>query len=79
MPIPEAETFFQEFNFDTLLALISCIAGVVALFLGGTAYKNCKNIKDSFNDKKEFEDNSQDHSQRAAGDIINNNGISDAQ
>lgn len=79
MPIPEAKTFFQEFNFDTLLALISCIAGVVALFLGGTAYKNCKNIKDSFNDKKEFEDNSQDHSQRAAGDIINNNGISDAQ
>jgi hypothetical protein len=79
MPILTTGGFFQEFNFDTLLALISCIAGVVALFLGGAAYKNCKIIKDSFNEKKEFEDNSQDHSQRAAGDIINNNGISDTQ
>ena len=80
MPVPEAQTFFQGFNFDTLLALISCIAGVVALFVGGAAYKNCRIIKNSFNDKKEFEDNSQDHSQHAAGDIINNNnGISDTQ
>ena len=34
MPI-EVQNFFQGFNFDTLLALISCIASVVALFLGG--------------------------------------------
>lgn len=79
MPILTANGFFQGFNFDTLLSLISCVTGVVALFLGGTAYNQCKIIKNSFNDKKEFEDNSQDHSQRAAGDIINNNGISDTQ
>lgn len=80
MPILTANGFFQGFNFDTLLALISCVTGVVALFLGGAAYKNCKIIKDSFNEKKEFEDNSQDHSQHAAGDIINNNtGINDTQ
>lgn len=78
MPAQEVQNFFQGFNFDTLLALISCIAGVVALFLGGTAYKNCRIIKNSFNDKKKFEDNSQDHSQRAAGDIINN-GVTDTQ
>ena len=34
--------FFQDFNFDTLLALISCIVGIIALFVGGTAYRNCK-------------------------------------
>ena len=80
MILLSAGGFFQEFNFDTLLALISCITGVVALFLGGAAYKNCRIIKDSFNEKKGFEDNSQDHSQHAAGDIINNNtGISDTQ
>ena len=79
MPTPEVQSFFQGFNFDTLLALISCIAGVAALFVGGAAYNNCRIIKNSFNDKKKFEDNSQDHSQRAAGDIINNNGISDTQ
>ena len=73
MILLSAGGFFQEFNFDTLLALISCIAGVVAIFLGGAAYKNCKFIKDSFNEKKEFDDHSQDHSQHAAGDIINNN------
>lgn len=42
-------SFFKEFSFDTLLALISCIAGIIALFIGGTAYKNCsiKNKNDS--------------------------------
>lgn len=77
--IPEASSFFQGFNFDTLLALISCVTGIVALFIGGAAYSYCRKFKNSFNDKKEFEDQSQDHSQRAAGDIINNNGISDNQ
>lgn len=79
MPMPEVENFFQGFTFDTLLALISCIAGVIALFIGGTAHNRCREIENSFNDKKKFEDNSQDHSQRAAGDIINNNGITEAQ
>lgn len=65
--------FFWGFNFDTLLALISCITGIVALFLGGSAYHNCKEIKNSFNDKKEFGDGGIDNSQKAAGDIINNN------
>ena len=73
------EEFFNGFNFDTVLALISCVASVVALFLGGTAYHNCRIFKKSFNDEKKFEDESQDHSQRAAGDIINNNGITDSQ
>ena len=42
-------SLFKEFNFDTLLALISCIVGIIALFIGGTAYKNCsiKNKNDS--------------------------------
>ena len=68
--------FFQDFNFDTLLALISCITGVVALFIGGTAYKNCKILKNSFNDKKEFKDNSSDHSIKAGGDVTYNGGMS---
>ena len=65
--------FFMGFNFDTLLALISCITGIVALFLGGNAYYNCKKIDKSFNVKKEFEDVGIDNSQNAARDIINNN------
>ena len=72
MPV-EVQTFFQGFNFDTLLALISCIAGIAALFVGGTAYKQSQINKNSFNDKKEFEDQSEDHSQKAGRDIINNN------
>ena len=68
----EAQSFFQGFNFDTLLALISCIAGVIALFVGGAAYKQCQINKDSFNDEKEFKDSSQDHSQKAGRDIVIN-------
>lgn len=79
MPATEVQSFFQGFNFDTLVALISCIASIIALFVGGAAYQHCRNFKKSFNDKKTFEDNSQDNSQRAGGDIINNNGISDNQ
>ena len=71
MPL-EVQAFFQGFNFDTLLAIISCITGIVALFIGGAAYKQCQINKNSFNDKKEFEDQSQDHSQKAGRDIINN-------
>ena len=65
--------FFQGFTLDTLLGGISCILGVIALIIGGKAYKECKIIKAAANDKKEFKDSSSDHSQRAAGDIINNN------
>lgn len=65
--------FFQGFNFDTLLALISCITGIVALFLGGSAYKKCKINKNSFDDNKEYGDNCKDNSQKAGGDIINSN------
>lgn len=67
------DSFFTGFNFDTLLALISCITGVVALCLGGNAYKKCKKISKSFNDKKRFGDGGVDNSQKATGDIINNN------
>ena len=65
--------FFQGFTLDTLLGCISCIIGVVALFIGTKAYKDCKIVKSSLNDHKEFKDNSFDYSQRAAGDIVNNN------
>lgn len=68
----EVQSFFQGFNFDTLLALISCVASIVALFLGGTAYRKCQINKKIFNDRKEFKDDSQDYSQKAGRDIINN-------
>lgn len=67
----QATAFFQQFNFDTLLALISCVAGVIALFLGGSAYHQCKKFKESFNDRKEYKDSSVDNSQKAAGNIYN--------
>ena len=65
--------FFQGFTLDTLLGSISCILGAVALFVGTKAYKECKVVESSLNDHKEFKDSSSDHSQRAAGDIVNNN------
>ena len=68
----EIQSFFYGFNFDTLLALISCIASVVALFLGGAAYKQCQINKKSFNDSKTINDEGQDRSQKAGRDIINN-------
>lgn len=68
----EVQSFFQGFNFDTLLALISCLTGIVALFVGRAAYKQSQINKNSFNDKKEFKDESQDHSQKAGRDIVIN-------
>lgn len=65
--------FFQGFNFDTLLALISCITGIIALFLGGAAYRKCRVNNNSFNDEKMYGDNCTDNSQKASGNIINNN------
>ena len=65
--------FFQGFTLDTLLGSISCILGTIALFVGTKAYKECKVVESSLNDHKEFNDSSSDHSQRAAGDIVNNN------
>ena len=64
--------FFQEFTFDTLIAVISCIAAVVALFLGGKAYKNCKIKNNKFGGKKVIKGESDDHSQTAEN-ITNNN------
>ncbi len=61
--------FFIKLGFDSTLDLINCIVGVIALFLGGTAYKNCKTFKKSFNDEKEFSDNAVDNSIKAGGDI----------
>ena len=60
--------FFQGFNFDTVLAIISCITGVVALFVGGTAYKKCKIINNNVKSKKTFGDDCQDHSITVGGD-----------
>lgn len=62
-----------EFSFDTLLALISCITGIVALFFGGSAYKSVHDLKKSFNDKKKFGDNGVDNSKKAGGDIVEYN------
>ena len=50
-----------------MIALISCIVGVVGLFLGGKAYHKCKK---EFNQKKKFGDNGIDNSQNAGRDII---------
>lgn len=65
-------SFSRGFTLDTLLGCVSCILGFIALFIGTKAYKKCKIIQSSLNDHKEFNDSSSDHSQRAAGDIINN-------
>ncbi len=64
--------FCQEFTFDTLIAVISCIAAVVALFLGGKAYQNCQIKNNKFGGKKVIKDESDDHSQTAEN-ITNNN------
>lgn len=69
--------FFQGFNFDTVLAIISCITGIVALFLGGTAYKNCKVNKNTLKQKKKFEDNSADNSITVGGDYTHNEGVTE--
>ena len=67
--------FFQGFNFDTLLALISCIAGIVALFLGGNAYKNSRVNKNVVKNKKKFDNGSTDNSISVGGDY--NEGINE--
>ena len=67
-----ATAFFEEFNMDTLLALISCVTGIVALFISGKAYTKCNKLENSMNDNKSFSDNSADYSQKAVGDIVNN-------
>lgn len=66
-------SFYQGFTLDTLLGSLSCILGLIALFMGTKAYKKCKVVESSLNDRKEYNDNSSDHSQRAAGDIVNYN------
>lgn len=61
-------TFFQQFNFDTLLAIISCITGIAALFVGGKAYKNSKLNKNTIKSKKEFDKGAIDNSITVGGD-----------
>jgi len=55
------------------IEIINSIISIIALFLGGKAYANYNHIKKSFNDTKEFNDYSEDKSQKAGRDIINNN------
>lgn len=69
----EKETMKNDFCFDTLLALISCITGIVALFVGGSAHKKINNYKKSFNDNKKISDNGIDNSKKAGRDIIEYN------
>ena len=52
--------FFDGFNFDTLLALISCMAAIVALFVGGKAYSKSVKNQNSLNDSKQFNNHSND-------------------
>ena len=50
-------TFFQELNFDRVLSIISCITGIVALFLSSTVYKKCKiNENTTISELQEFLD-----------------------
>ena len=65
-------TFFQGFNFDTVLAIISCITAIIGLFLGGKSYQKCKKMEKILNDNKTFGDNGIDNSQKAGRDVINN-------
>lgn len=69
--------FFQTFNFDTLLALISCLASIIALFVGGKAYKNCKINKNNNTHNKKIDDNSVDNSINVGGDYYSS-GVSDS-
>ena len=68
-------SFFQGFNFDTVLAIISCLTGIIALFVGGTAYKKCKINNNSIKYKKTFGADCQDHSITVGGDYCE--GIND--
>ena len=61
-----------EFTIDTLIALISCIVAIIALFLGGTAYSTYRKYKTTFKEKTVIKDNGTDNSQHALT-IINNN------
>ena len=65
--------FYQGFTLDTLLGSISVLLGLIALFVGGKAFRDYQKLNKSLNDKKQFGDNCEDNSQKAAGDIINNN------
>lgn len=67
--------FFQGFNFDTVLAIISCLTGIIALFVGGTAYKKCKVNNNIIKYKKTFGNDGQDHSITVGGDYCE--GIND--
>lgn len=67
--------FFQGFNFDTLLAIISCITGIVALFIGGSAYEKCKINNNNVKSKKKFGDECHDYSITVGGDYCE--GIND--
>ncbi len=68
--------FFQGFNLDTCIALISCIASIIALFLGGKAYSNCKLNKNDIKAKKILKDSSTDKSMIIGGDYTYN-GVSE--
>lgn len=70
--------FFQGFNFDTVLAIISCITGIVALFLGGTAYKKCKISQNSIKQKKNYDDGSTDSSITVGGNYTHNEGVGES-
>lgn len=67
--------FFQGFNFDTLLSVISCITGIIALFVGGSAYKMCKINNNNVRSKKKFGDECYDYSITVGGDYCE--GIND--
>ena len=69
--------FFNGFDFDTLLATISCLTGVVALFVGGAAYNNCKISRNTVESQKKIDGGSVDNSTNVGGDYTHNEGVSE--
>lgn len=68
--------FFQSFSFDTLLALISCLASVIALFVGGKAYHNYRINKNHYESNIKVDNSEEDNSINISGDCYSQ-GISE--
>lgn len=65
-------SFWNGFTFDLLIGIISCLLGVIALIIGGTAYKNCKINSKTENNKsvKKIAKGADDHSNNSTGDML---------
>lgn len=62
-----------KITLDTVLGFLSCLLGVIALFVGGKAYKKCQFFESPINESKQIiVDGTVDKSQHAGQVIINN-------